>query len=709
MIYQAVLICAVLGSTAIAQHLSIDRKSLVSRHNVVNNAFDTLASLSVGNGEFAFTVDATGLQTFPEMYRNGVPLGTQSQWGWHSFPSNGAYRLDETFKEYEFHGRRIPYPVEWSEPDRKRDATQWLRQNPHRLDLGTIGFELVRSDGKAATPEDITGIAQTLDLWSGTIKSSFTFEGVPVNVVTCCHQSLDEIAVRVISALVSLGRLRAVLRFAYPTGGHTDWPSDWSQPQKHTSGLSRTGTGKALIERTLDSTKYCVSLAWSGTASLTEPARHVFRLTPMESDTLELSCLFASRTPALPPSDVPRTLADNAEQWGAFWGSGGAIDFSGSTEPRARELERRIVLSQYLTKIQCSGSLPPQETGLTYNSWFGKFHLEMHWWHAAHFALWGRIGLLEKSLAWYEVIAEKAQSTAERQGFEGVRWPKMTDPSGNESPSKVGPFLIWQQPHIIYFAELAYRQHPTSETLERYRNLVFKTAEFMASYAAFDSTQGRYVLGPALIPAQERFNPATTLNPVFELAYWHWGLATAQRWRERMNLGRSRKWDDILAKLSPLPVSNGVYLASENAPDSYSNSLLMTDHPSVLGAFGVLPGSPLAEKTMMRATFERIKKNWQWNTTWGWDYPMMAMAAIRLGLPETALDLLLMETQKNTFLRNGHNYQDARLRIYLPGNGGLLTVMAMACAGYDGCEIQNPGIPKNGRWHVSWEGLSPIE
>jgi hypothetical protein len=333
----------------------------------------------------------------------------------------------------------------------------------------------------------------------------------------------------------------------------------------------------------------------------------------------------------------------------------------------------------------------------------------MHWWHAAHFALWGRIGLLEKSLAWYDVIAEKAHFTADHQGFDGVRWPKMTDPSGNESPSKVGPFLIWQQPHIIYFAELVYHQHPTSKTLERYKSLVFNTAQFMASYAAFDSTRGRYVLGPALIPAQERFNPATTLNPPFELAYWRWGLATAHRWRERMHLGRSRKWDDILAKLSPLPASNGLYLASENALDSYSNPRLMADHPSVLGALGVLPESQLVDKTTMRATFERVIKSWQWNTTWGWDYPMMAMAAIRLGSPETALELLLMDTQKNTFLRNGHNYQDERLRIYLPGNGGLLTAMAMACAGYDECEIQNPGIPKNGRWHVSWEGLTPIE
>lgn len=67
------------------QEEAIDRHALVTRNNPEVTAMDSLSSLSVGNGEFAYTVDATGLQTFPEVYKNGVPLGTQSQWGWHSF------------------------------------------------------------------------------------------------------------------------------------------------------------------------------------------------------------------------------------------------------------------------------------------------------------------------------------------------------------------------------------------------------------------------------------------------------------------------------------------------------------------------------------------------------------------------------------------------------------------------------------------------
>ncbi|MBD0286370.1 MAG: hypothetical protein ICV79_13235, partial [Flavisolibacter sp.] len=70
-------------------------------------------------------------------------------------------------------------------------------------------------------------------------------------------------------------------------------------------------------------------------------------------------------------------------------------------------------------------------------------------------------------------------------------------------------------------------------------------------------------------------------------------------------------------------------------------------------------------------------------------------------------DALLMPIQTNTYLVNGHNYQDDRLRIYLPGNGGLLLAIAMMVAGYDGSSVL-PGIPKNGKWKVRWDGLKKM-
>jgi len=395
--------------------------------------------------------------------------------------------------------------------------------------------------------------------------------------------------------------------------------------------------------------------------------------------------------------DAPRAFAETAAHWEEFWSGGGAIDLSASRDPRAKELERRIVLSQYLTAIQCAGSTPPQETGLTCNSWYGKFHLEMHWWHAAHFPLWGRAALLERSMEWYIKILPQARLKAREQGYRGARWPKMVGPEGRDSPSPIGPLLIWQQPHPIALAELLYRAHPDHATLLKYADVVFESAEFMASYAHYDAGGGRYVLGPPLIPAQENHPPRETWNSTFELEYWAHGLELAETWRRRLRLGPFRNWREVRAKLSNLPVKDGVYLAHENCPQTFTER--NRDHPSMLGALGMLPGGKVNRETMRR-TLRKVLESWRWADTWGWDYPMVAMTAARLDEPSMAVDALLMETPKNTWLANGHNWQRPNLPLYLPSNGGLLAAAAMMAAAWH-------GFPKD-EWTVRWEGLQPL-
>src|SRR5471030_3188841 len=46
----------------------IDRRVVVNRHDVRVTSVDPESALSVGNGDFAFTVDVTGLQSFGELY-----------------------------------------------------------------------------------------------------------------------------------------------------------------------------------------------------------------------------------------------------------------------------------------------------------------------------------------------------------------------------------------------------------------------------------------------------------------------------------------------------------------------------------------------------------------------------------------------------------------------------------------------------------------
>ena len=255
--------------------------------------------------------------------------------------------------------------------------------------------------------------------------------------------------------------------------------------------------------------------------------------------------------------------------------------------------------------------------------------------------------------------------------------------------------------------ELIYRQKRSPKVIEKYKDLVFKTAEFMASFVTYDEANDRYVL-KGLIPAQETLGAKETVNPPFELSYWHYALNIAQLWRERAGLQRDPQWDDIIEKLSPLAEKEGLYLAAETAPDTYHNGRFTSDHMAVLGAFGILPENRLFEKETMKRTLEWVLANWNWNHTWGWDYPMTAMCAARLGEADKAVGTLLMDKRTNTYLANGHNYQNNQLRIYLPGNGGLLTTIAMMCAGWDGSTEETPGFPKDGNWNVKWEDLVPM-
>ena len=692
MILGAIILC----SSISAFSDTIDREALVKRNNPHVVTVDTLASLTVGNGEFAYTVDVTGLQTFPELYRNGVPLGTQSQWGWHSFPNPDNLRHEETLKSYDFgHGHPELYSTQLKEPERGKSASDWYRVNPHRLHLGIIGFDGVKKS-------QISNIDQTLDMWSGTVTSDFKVDSHPVKVMTYCHPDRDMISAEITSA----AHLPVVFRMPYPTGAHADDACDWTRDSLHITEVVRSGSNSALLRHTLDDTSYYINVSWTGNVTPEVKGRNEWVLRP-SSDTWSFTAEFTPAESAAGVTVAADVRKESTRYWDYFWRSGGVVDFSKCTDPRAAELERRVVLSQYLLATQCAGSTPPQETGLTYNSWFGKFHLEMIWWHQAQFALYGHENLLARTLPWYETVMPIAREIARRQGFEGVRWMKMTDPSGIEAPSKVGSFLIWQQPHLIYLAELLHRANPGAGVIEKYAGQVEETARFMESFATYDADNNRYTL-KGVIPAQETLRAAETVNPPFELSYWHFGLLTANKWRERRGLLRNQKWDEIAASLSRLAAKDSLYLAAETAPQTYEDIRFTSDHMAVLGALGILPESHLLEFDTMNSTFDWIYDNWNWDKTWGWDYPTTAMCATRLGEPEKAVNALLMDKRTNTYLPNGHNFQDNRLRCYLPGNGGLLTTIALMTAGWDGCKVKNPGFPKDGTWDVRWEGIKPM-
>ena len=685
----------------------IDRHALVTRHNIEVHDIDPNGAMAVGNGSFAFNFDVTGLQSFPEYYAKTMPIGILSDWGWHSFPNPNGYTLDKfKMQVVKKNDREFVFPAA-STSTPPPDAA-YLRENPNRFGLGRIGLEMTHPDGSRVLITDLKDIDQKLDLWGGILTSSFDVDGQPVSVTTIASPDWSEVATRISSPLIATGRLK--VRIAFPYASHSFGPDyqDWDHPEAHTTALIRRGPTTADFDRTLDATHYTVYTRWSSRASLTKTAPHQYLLSGHSSQ-IELTARFSPNETVAdsgptavtsPPDTFAQVEAASRAHWQQFWTTGGAIDLSGNTDPRAAELERRIVLSQYVMAVHDASFFPPQETGLAANSWYGKFHMEMYWWHAAHWALWGHTDLLEKSLRNLTALMPPGEAMAKLEGAKGVKWSKMTDPTGVESPSGVGPVLVWQQPHPIYLAELVYRAHKDQATLERYKRIVFETADYMATFVDYDAQRKEYVLGPGLNSADEKHTDiAHNLNPTMELAYWKWALETAQQWRVRMGMPPDPKWQDVIDHMARPTVRNGIYPAME-IPVETSPSTMTTF------MYGVLPGRDI-DKDAMRNTLHRVTRPDAPQNAVTWGTAMTAMCAARLGETDTAVSLLAGKYDQNPFRVSGYTVRRPdQTPMYMPANGGWLSAVAMMAAGWDGTTTHAPGFPKD--WTVRYEGLQPM-
>lgn len=767
-----------LGFTALiaAATAAIDREAVIRRHNVHASAIDSTAPLSVGNGEFAFTADVTGLQTLNETYTN-PPLQTMSHWGWHRIPTALAGGVELSSYEYErvtVAGHTAHYATNCT----ATPAYSYLRANPHRINLGRVFLRRLRNTTAAAptssqptglesadriVSSDLTAINQTLHLWNGSLSSAFTLDSEHVTVETVVHPTVDALAVKVCSALVQQRALGIGIAFPYPTTSFSGG-TDWSLPTRHISSLveEKQHSGGTL-NHTLDKTTYFVRVrADSGTDGSTKAellqgkSTHdwIIARAPATGthDAAETDCLHATlwftqqgaagaaggdlavATPPLPPN-TEQTFAASAEHWGKAWQSGAALDLSGSTAVGAAELERRVVLSQYIMMSQEAGSNPPQETALMTNSWYGKFHLEMRWHHQFHFLLWGRPALAQRSDRYFNSVREPARRfTSQMQGYRGVRWPKMVGPvdymtwSADEAdtskpffwydgPSGAGPWILWQQPHPIVFAEMTYRQQPTSETIERYNQTIHDTADFMADFvlqappvpvvgpssAARDRDQGDaqdetcYSLGPPMYTAEiesDEGRPAfVARDGTFELAYWSHGLALANQWRERLSLPPEPRWVQAergLCKPLPRPFNGTGPLVYYPYSNSTVNEPFASGYAVQLFANAFVPGERHGVNTSVMAETVRQSLHALDITRLPWcsDPPLYAMSAARLGMIDLASEFLLQPnaTPGGTmrYLSSGHCQIKGFLPVYTPGNGALLSAVAMLAGGWDG-------------------------
>ena len=185
----------------VAQDRRIDRRALVTRHNPTLRRADPLSPLSLGNGEFAFTADITGLQTFPRFYdrdaapasaRGTTPLVTQSQWGWHSFANPRGFRPEDAFERYDAHGRSVEYASAQTSA-----AGVVAAREPASAAPGAGRLRAPQGRRSEAALDDLQRRNRRSISGPVSLPSRFTLEDAHGGVEHACHPRLDLLAVRV--------------------------------------------------------------------------------------------------------------------------------------------------------------------------------------------------------------------------------------------------------------------------------------------------------------------------------------------------------------------------------------------------------------------------------------------------------------------------------------------------------------------------------
>lgn len=352
---------AVQALTALSSTPRIDRHALVTRYNPIRTSSNPTTPVQVGNGNFAFGTDITGLQTF-------LPFNTLSSWGWKndSLPPGITQADIEAYRGVSWlnHGRPVQYDFGGGNP-----IEQWLISNPNRVNLGRIGLAFLDSGGMmSVTESDLKNTKQTLDLWSGIITSKFSIGGTSVTVRVASADSTDTIAIQLESTLLAKGELGVFLDFPWCDGKakfSAPFVGSFDFPANHSTTLHTFSAVRAAIHHTLDSATFITTLAGDARSIRRDDSvSHRYTVIPQLKPTKRDWSL----TVTFGKSDIGRIrqakdiFKESEKAWANYWSKGGFVDvLTGSTDPRANELQRKIILSRYLMRVNEAGDTPPQE------------------------------------------------------------------------------------------------------------------------------------------------------------------------------------------------------------------------------------------------------------------------------------------------------------------------------------------------------------
>lgn len=278
------------------------------------------------------------------------------------------------------HGRNVSYDI--PDPDLP-EVSQWLIGNPNRINLGRIGL---RYKNATLAASHITDPRQELDLWNGVITSTFKVDGKHVKVVTWGDFDSDSVAFNIESELVDNGALAVELDFPYPPIHSTDYKYEvfvgvYDFPDNHTTSIVPSrNRDTAHIHHELQDTNYYINLRWPSHSPLqllqpknsTGLEKHQYTLKPRSrSSTISFTALFSPEKQI--PDHPAKVQRRSSAGWNKYWSKGGFVDLTSSTNPKADELQRRIILSQYHVRVNSAATgQSPQESGLMNNGWYGE-------------------------------------------------------------------------------------------------------------------------------------------------------------------------------------------------------------------------------------------------------------------------------------------------------------------------------------------------
>lgn len=588
------------------------KKSDIIKYNLKFNHIDSKNPVTIGNGDFAITLDQTGTQSLYETYKD-IPLSTMSNKNWF-------YKDKKNIKPSYVDGKAYMLFNLDNDPN-----YQINRQYPFKYSFMQI---LLYDNDKLIDINNIKDVKQELDLYKGIVTSSFNYKEKINKTISFICQDHDEFNFKLQS-----DNLNLALKFNYPS-------------------YTKNGYRLDILPNVLVKEDR-ITLLYDDKNSLSFKLKSSSNYQIVEN-TLIFDDNNVSFSLALDEIKEGKLLDE-------FWKCDNGIIIDNE------ELVKKMVLSKYLLHVNSTGIYPPQESGLTYNCWNSKFHLEMHLIHSLWNIYNNHVGDLVKSFDYYLSIMPSSLKRASLNGYKGLRFPKMTGPDGEDSPSNIGPLLIWQAPHILFMLQEIYYLYNKENIIKKYEPLISGTIDFMISFLTLKDS--KYQMLDPLLEACESIPLDRCQNPSFELEYWRYTLERQPK-IDTVLYGHQRyDYLDITSKIITPKEDDGIYLKTYGVIDKYD---LYKDHPTE-GFLMSFFKSKIVDKEKMVKTIDYILKNMDLSSYWGWDFPFLGLSLLNCGEIEKSIEVTQLNTINNQYLYNGYNTSPRDdLKAYLPGNGAFL-------------------------------------